>query len=124
MVDNSILKVYKKTTEDLGKEWLKELRRIYWPEIAQREDPSTKCKFVTSHLKTKDQYNLRPRISPDGEKIAFFSDRKDYTRILITDKKGKVIHQIRQTGFEASLSLFTHSEAECAGRLMENNSHS
>jgi len=106
MVDNSILKVYKKSTEDLGKEWLKELRRIYWPEIAQREDPSTKCKFVTSHLKTKDQYNLRPRISPDGEKIAFFSDRKDYTRILITNKKGKVLHQVSQTGFGGFFESF------------------
>lgn len=106
MVDNSILKVYKKTTEDLGKEWLKELRRLYWPEIAQREDPSTNCKFITSHLKTKDQYNLRPRISPDGEKIAFFSDRKDYTRILITDKKGKVIHQISQSGFGGFFESF------------------
>lgn len=106
MVDNSILKVYKKSTEDLGKEWFKELRRIYWPEIALREDPSTKCKFVTSHLKTKDQYNLRPRISPDGEKIAFFSDRKDYTRILITDKKGKVIQQVSQTGYGGFFESF------------------
>lgn len=105
-VDNSILKVYKKTTEDLGKEWFKELRRLYWPEIAQRDDPSTKCKFVTSHLKTKDQFNLRPRISPDGEKIAFFSDRKDYTRILITDKKGKVIHEVSQSGFGGFFESF------------------
>jgi len=106
MVDNSIQKIYKKTTEDLGKEWFKELRRLYWPEIAQREDPSTKCKFVTSHLKTKDQYNLRPKISPDGKKIAFFSDRKDYTRILITDKNGKVIHQVRQNGFGGFFESF------------------
>lgn len=106
MVDNSILKVYKKTTEDLGKEWFKELRRLYWPEIAQREDPSDKCSFVTSHLKTRDQFNLRPRISPDGEKIAFFSDRKDYTRILITDKKGKVIHEVSQTGFGGFFESF------------------
>lgn len=106
MVDNSILKVYKKTTEELGKEWIRELRRLYWPEIGQRDVPSDKCEFITSHLKTKDQFNLRPRISPDGQKIAFFSDRKDYTRILITDKKGKVIHEISQNGYGGFFESF------------------
>ncbi|HEX3018774.1 MAG TPA: BamA/TamA family outer membrane protein [Chitinispirillaceae bacterium] len=105
-VDNSILKVYKKTTEDLGKEWIKELRRLYWPEIGQREDPSSKCSFITSHMVTKDQFNLRPRISPDGQKIAFFSDRKDYTRILITNKKGKVLQEISQNGYGGFFESF------------------
>lgn len=106
MVDNSIRKIYKQTTEELGKEWIKELRRIYWPEIGQREDPSNNSTFITSHRETKDQYNLRPRISPDGQKIAFFSDRKDYTHILITDRKGKLIHDVSQNGYGGFFESF------------------
>lgn len=106
MVDNSINKIYKQTTEELGKEWIKELRRLYWPEIGQREDPSEKCTFITSHAESRDQFNLRPRISPDGKKIAFFSDRRDYTRIIITDRKGKVEHEISQSGYGGFFESF------------------
>ncbi len=105
-VDNSIQKVYRKSLEDIGKEWILELKRLYWPEIGCRIDPSSNASAITRHTETRDFYNLRPRISPDGKKIAFFSDRHDYTRILITDIKGKVLHQISQNGYGGYFESF------------------
>ena len=105
-VDNALRKVYRKNIEDLGKEWVLELRRLYWPEIGCRIDPATHAKPITQHIETRDHFNLRPRISPDGSRIAFFSDRRDYTRILITDEKGKILHEISQNGYGGYFESF------------------
>ncbi len=105
-VSNSMEKIYKKPLEALGKEWQKELKRLYWPEIGKREDPLKISKAVTSHIKDRDHFNLRPKLSPDGSKIAFYSDRRDYTRILITDRKGKIIQEISQNGYGGFFESF------------------
>ncbi len=105
-VDNCIKKVYGQSIEDLGKEWIQELKRNYWPEIGRRELPASNALAVTSHRENRDNYNLRPRISPDGSKIAFFSDRKDFSSIIITDKKGKILHTISQNGYGGYFETF------------------
>jgi Tol biopolymer transport system component len=105
-IDNVIKKIYGKTLEELGKEWVLELRRLYWPEIGCRIDPSSHAKAVTDHLEERNHFNLRPRISPDGTMIAFFSDRKDYTRIIITDLKGKSLFEISQNGYGGFFESF------------------
>jgi Tol biopolymer transport system component len=105
-VENCIKKVYGKTVEELGKEWIQELKRNYWPEIGRREPPTINAQAVTSHRESRDNYNLRPRISPDGSKIAFFSDRKDFSNILITDRKGKILQKISQTGNSGYFETF------------------
>ncbi len=105
-VDNSIQKIYKKDATALGKEWIRELRRIYWPEIGKRISPSTQAVPITSHLDDKSHFNLHPRISPDGSKIAFFSDINDYTSIIITDRKGKLLQKISQSGYGGFFESF------------------
>lgn len=105
-VDVPLKKVYKKPVDELGKEWIMELRRLYWPEIGLRTDPSKQAKAVTDHIKTRDRFNLNPRISPKGDKVAFFSDRKDYTRILVTDLKGKILHEISHNGYGGYFESF------------------
>ncbi|MBN1307770.1 MAG: PD40 domain-containing protein [Chitinispirillaceae bacterium] len=105
-VETALKTTYRKPVEELGKEWVSELRRLYWPEIGCRIDPASHAEPVTRHLETRDHFNLRPRISPDGGRIAFFSDRRDYTRILITDPKGKIIHEIGQNGYGGYFESF------------------
>ncbi len=105
-VENSIRKIYRKPLEEIGKEWVFELRRLYWPEIGCRIEPSTHATPITKHVETRDHFNLKPRISPDGRRVAFFSDRRDYTRILITDDKGKIIHEISQNGYGGFFESF------------------
>ncbi|MFW6245554.1 MAG: hypothetical protein ACOC36_06675, partial [Fibrobacterota bacterium] len=105
--EKAIKEVYGKSPSQLGEEWIRELRRIYWPEIGRRIHPSHQAFMVTSRYKRESRFNLRPRISPDGQKIAFFSDLKDYTRILITDRKGKVLQQISQHGYGGFFESFS-----------------
>lgn len=105
-VDNSLKNIYGKNAEELGRDWVQDLKRNYWPEIGKRELPSVNSVPVTDHKESRDNYNLRPRLSPDGSKIAFFSDRKDFSKILITDRKGKMISSISQTGFGGYFETF------------------
>jgi Tol biopolymer transport system component len=105
-LEATIKKLYKKSTEELGKEWIQELKRIYWPEIGRRTDPKKIAAAVTKHIELKNHLNLRPRISPDGKRVAFFSDRYDYTKILITDRKGKVLQTISQNGYGGYFESF------------------
>jgi WD40 repeat protein len=105
-VDKSVKSVYKKDIEALGKEWLHELKRLYWPEIGRRATPEKTATAITSHVESKNFLNLRPRISPDGKLVALFSDRSDYMRIIITDRKGKTIRQISQSGYGGYFESF------------------
>ncbi|MDR3013371.1 MAG: BamA/TamA family outer membrane protein [Chitinispirillales bacterium] len=92
--ERSIERVYEKSLEDLGTDWINELRRIYWPEIGRRMLPSDHATPITNTAADRSRFNLRPRISPDGQSIAFFSDRRDYTRIIITDTTGRELRRI------------------------------
>jgi len=104
--EKAIETAYNATLEDLGRDWLSELRRIYWPEIGRRVDPATHAKAITNTDKGRSHFNLRPKISPDGKLIAFFSDKKDYTRIIITDTAGKETRQIKQHNIGESFESF------------------
>lgn len=104
--EKAIEHVYKKKLEALGMEWIRELRRIYWPEAGRRISPESNSLPVTNNIKERSHINLRPRISPDGKLVAFYSDKKDYTRIIIVDTSGKEIRQIGQHGFGNTIESF------------------
>ncbi len=105
-IDNCFKKVYGKSAEELGKEWIQELKRNYWPEIGKRDLPTATASPITSHREDHSNYNLRPRISPDGSKVAFFSDKKDFSSIVITDRKGKTLQVISQNGYGGYFETF------------------
>ncbi|MFQ5797692.1 MAG: peptidase MA family metallohydrolase [Bacteroidota bacterium] len=70
-------------TRELSDRWVKEQKVIYWPDIAKREDPSDYARRLTDHTKIGNFYNTSPVISPQGDKIAFISDRDDYFDVFI-----------------------------------------
>ena len=105
-VERSFKEVYGKSPEELGEEWKTELKRLYWPEIGRRKAPAKCGTALTSHEKDKDNFNLKPRISPDGTKVAYFSDLRDYTRILVCNMKGGIIQEVGQSGYAGSFESF------------------
>ncbi len=66
------------SVEELSERWQKEQKVLYWPDIAKREDPSAFARRLTNHVKSGNFYNSSPAISPQGDRIAFISDRNDY----------------------------------------------
>ncbi len=105
-VERSFKETYGKTPEELGEEWRTALKRLYWPEIGRRQEPSKTSTALTSHEKDRDHFNLKPRISPDGTKVAYFSDMRDYTRILVCNAKGTVIEEVGASGYAGSFESF------------------
>ena len=82
-------------TKGLSEEWMKFLRKEYWPEIASRSEPKDFAKQLTDHTKDGSYMNERPAFSPQGDRLAIFSDRSDYTEVyIISAIDGKVIEKL------------------------------
>jgi Tol biopolymer transport system component len=72
------------SVKELSERWQKEQKVYYWPDIAKREEPADfSYKRMTNHTKDGNFYNTSPAISPQGDKIAFISDRNDYFDVYI-----------------------------------------
>ncbi|HTK30518.1 MAG TPA: hypothetical protein VL332_01040 [Candidatus Saccharimonadaceae bacterium] len=87
-------------------QWREWLRRRYWPTVATKEDPEKFGRRLTDHRKDESNLNTAPAVSPDGDRIAYFSDRRQYTDVyLMSALDGKVLRRIirgeRNVAFEA-----------------------
>jgi Tol biopolymer transport system component len=83
------------SSEELNERWQKEQKVMYWPDIAKREDPTSYARRLTDHKKQGNFYNSSPTISPQGDKIAFISDRSDYFDIyLMSAIDGEVLKKV------------------------------
>lgn len=97
--------------KELNEKWQKEMRVQYWPDIAKREDPGDFARQLTNHTRDGSFYNTSPTISPQGDKIAFISNRDDYFDVFIMDAidgkiEKKLVKGQRTADFE-ELNLLT-----------------
>jgi Tol biopolymer transport system component len=69
--------------EELSERWQKEQKVLYWPDIAKREEPADYARRLTDHRKDGGFYNTSPVISPQGDKIAFITNRNDYFDVYL-----------------------------------------
>lgn len=69
--------------EELSERWQKEQKVQYWPDVAKREEPADYARRLTDHRKDGGFYNTSPVISPQGDKIAFISNRNDYFDVFV-----------------------------------------
>lgn len=85
--------------EELNEKWKKDIKKRYWPEIAEREDPDEFAKRLTDNKKVGGFYNISPAISPQGDKIVFISDRDVYLDVYVMNSfDGKVIDKVIESG--------------------------
>lgn len=99
--------------EKLYDEWSKALRKHYWPLYPDKVDVADMGRQLTEHAKDHGYYNTKPVLSPDGETIAFFSDRSGFVEIYVMSSlDGKILHKLvtgaRSNRYE-SLKLLTSS---------------
>ena len=97
--------------KELSDRWQKEQKVLYYPDVAKREAPEDFAKRLTNHTKEGNFYNTSPAISPQGDKIAFLSDRDDFFDIYIMSAldgeiQKKVVKGQRTKNFE-ELHLLT-----------------
>ncbi|UCG62197.1 MAG: PD40 domain-containing protein [Candidatus Zixiibacteriota bacterium] len=84
-----------KTEEELWEEFSKEMRRRYWPEIAERKEAEEFSRQLTKARQDGSYFNEQPAFSPDGDRIAIFTDRSDYTElVLLSAQSGKLVKRL------------------------------
>ncbi len=82
-------------TKELGERWKKDIKKTFWPDVALRDDPEDFAKRLTDPEKDKGFYNTSPTLSPQGDKIAFISNRDYYWGLYIMDAlTGNTIERI------------------------------
>ncbi|MGK9476607.1 peptidase MA family metallohydrolase [Melioribacter sp. OK-6-Me] len=85
--------------EELNERWKKSLKKDYWPDIANYKDPDEFAKRLTDNEKQYGFYNTSPALSPQGDKIAFISDRDIFLDVYIMDAiEGKIIKKVVESG--------------------------
>jgi hypothetical protein len=81
--------------EDFGKKWQKDLKKVYWPSIVDRDDPEDVGEALTDHTKDRSYYNRAPSFSPFGDKIAFLTGRDYYASIYVMSAiDGKILWKV------------------------------
>lgn len=98
--------------EDFSEMWERDIKKIYWPDLTVYDDPKDFAMKLTDRRKIGNFYNTSPAISPDGERMAFISDRDDglfgiFVQELDSKKPPeKLISSARQQDFE-DLNILT-----------------
>jgi hypothetical protein len=87
-------------------QWRTWLRKEYWPTVASKEDPERFARRLTDHRRDESNFNTGPAVSPQGDRIAYFSDRRQYTDVYVMSAlDGKVLRRLirgeRSVEFEA-----------------------
>lgn len=90
--------------EDFYKDFHKEMKRRYWPEIRDLKEPDEIGDLLTHSREDGSYFNEKPEYSPDGDKLAIFTDRSDFTEIvLISAADGKHIESLVKSARSADL---------------------
>lgn len=102
---------FKMDLKEFSKEWKKDMKKYYWPDIEKFKDADDYAERITDISKEKNFYNTSPAISPDGSKIAFISDRNNIFAVFILELNEKkevreLISSYRMQDFE-DLNLLT-----------------
>jgi Tol biopolymer transport system component len=74
-LDPAMRKVVRIDLRDAGELWIRELRSAWWPELGRREQPRNAGRKLTKAREDGSFWNMQPAISPDGTRIAWFSDK-------------------------------------------------
>ena len=93
------------TYEEMSEQWAKDTKKFYFPDVDRYEYVEDYSSRLTNHQKEENFYNTSPAISPDGERVAFISDRGDglfglYVMDLATQDVEKLAGSARSTDFE------------------------
>ena len=108
-VNRALENTIERSVKEFDREWQKSLRREYWPRFCDKREPETIARRLTDHSEAGHYFAQRPALSPDGESIAFFSDREGLVNLyLMSTSDGKVTQKLA-TGYRSNEFLSFHS---------------
>ena len=84
-VDRALEQTIGLDTRALSEEWMKALKREYWPLFRDKQEPEQFARRMTDHWEERAYFFQQPSISPDGRFIAFFSDFEGLVDLFVMD---------------------------------------
>jgi Tol biopolymer transport system component len=104
--ERAFQRTYGLSTRRFDEQWRETLRKRYWPTLAKLDHPDAFAKRLTDHRRDESALNHWPSVSPQGDRIAYFSDRRQYTDVfLMSAFDGRPIRRVirgeRNVNFEA-----------------------
>ena len=72
------------TIQELSGRWEDALRKRYFPEVAERELADRVASLMTERG-DYGSYNTSPKISPQGDRIAFITNKRGYFDVIVID---------------------------------------
>lgn len=94
-VNSTIESTFGMKMEEFSDKWALHQRKIYYPDIASMLSVKEIAKQLTKHDIDQHFYNYTPTISPNGDVIAYLSDRDGYADIfLMSAADGKIIRKL------------------------------
>ena len=96
-VDSAFVYTLGITTDSLSAEWKQVVTETYEPLLADKTQPAEAGRVVLSGGMDAGEMNIGPVISPDGQYVAFLSERDIFTiNLFIADAEtGEVIKRLR-----------------------------
>ena len=100
------------SVEDFSEKFERDIKKIYWPDLTEYENPKDYAIQLTDHKEDRTYYNTSPAISPNGEKMAFISAPTGMFGIFIRDdledksSTRKLVSSLRAQDFE-DLNILT-----------------
>jgi Tol biopolymer transport system component len=83
--------------KEFNERWKKDIKRVYWPDIEITQDPDEYAKRLTNQDDGDGFYNTSPAISPQGNRIAFITNRDFFFSLYIMDANtGEIITRLAE----------------------------
>lgn len=102
-LDNAFIAAFGVTVDDFNNRWVKFYQIRYWPKIKLSENFDKFARVVYDHKKTRSFYNTSSAISPNGDKIAFVSDRQGTAElIVISSIDGRILKRLVKAEYSSS----------------------
>jgi len=94
------------TSAEFDHEWQKWVKLRYWPLVGQKSPLEEYGSALTDHSREGSILNVSPALSPDGNRIAYISDRSGYSDLyVISALDGTLLKHLvkgeRSSGFES-----------------------
>ena len=91
--------------EDLSRAWQESILKTYADELARTEPAPVQSKLLIGESTGSGEINLGPRISPDGRRIAFWSEKDLFSiELFVADAAtGRVLRKLLKTAADPHL---------------------